>query len=220
VVSHLVFAILSPVKDTLPANDILLLRGLKYIFITLFISEVSLFIFGNLDPAFNPYLRSINYIVLGIVPLLILWFGQPSIQQERITLEEDNNEVVGSDERKLMLLSTKHAEIFNQLEILLQEKQLYKDENLSLEKLAATSGINRHHISETLNVFAQKTFYQYINEYRIKEVLSCLDADSKKQTRLLAIAYDCGFKTKASFNQYFKKITGTTPSGYIKQKAA
>jgi len=220
VISHLIYALLSPVKNTLRANDILLLKGLKYIFITLFTTEVCLFIFGNLDPALNPYLRSINYIVLGIVPLLIFWFGQPAIQQETITFEEDNNEVVGSDERKLMLLNTKHAEIFNQLEILLQEKQLYKDENLSLEKLAATSGINRHHISETLNVFAQKTFYQYINEYRIKEVISCLDADSKKQTRLLAIAYDCGFKTKASFNQYFKKITGTTPSGYIKQKAA
>jgi len=47
-----------------------------------------------------------------------------------------------------------------------------------------------------------------------------LDTNTKKNTRLLAIAYDCGFKTKASFNQYFKKITGLTPSGYIKEKAA
>jgi AraC-like DNA-binding protein len=120
--------------------------------------------------------------------------------------------------RRTAVATEIYEDVFNKLEELLQQKHLYKDEDLSLEKLCTEAGLNRHHVSETLNVFAKKSFYQYINEYRIKEVLRLLDENHKK-ARLLTIAYDSGFKTKASFNQYFKKITGITPTEYLKQKA-
>lgn len=223
VLSHIVFGILAPIKDNLANGNISLIKGLKYILTALGFVEIALLIFGNMDADINPYIRSIIYMLLGAIPVLVLWFGQPEVIVRKEIIQNINTEEspIGiSEYRKLTLDTTKHEAIFNQLETLLQEKQLYKDEDLSLEKLAATSGINRHHISETLNVFAGKTFYQYINEYRIKEVLIRLDTNTQKNTRLLAIAYDCGFKTKASFNQYFKKFTGTTPSGYIKEKAA
>ena len=223
VLSHIVFGVLAPVKNNLSDSDTKLLRGLKYILIALGIVEIALLVLGNMDANINPYIRSIIYILLGSMPVLVLWFGQPEVivqaQIVSATIEEKSLPI-STEDRKLMLDTDKHEAVFNQLEALLQEKQLYKDEDLSLEKLAVASGINRHHISETLNVFAHKSFYQYINEYRIKEVLLRLDTNTKKNTRLLAIAYDCGFKTKASFNQYFKKITGLTPSGYIKEKAA
>lgn len=219
--SHLIFGIISTIKSDIPSNDMFLIRGLKYIFIALGITEIALLIFGNIDAGLNPYLRSVNYILLGTVPVLIFWFGRSAlILKTGIDVIENNNNMVNTGDRKPILPQQRHEEIFNLLESLLHEKNLYRDEDLSLEKLAAASGINRHHISETLNVFAQKSFYQYINEYRVKEVLAILDSTTKQNTRLLTLAYDCGFKTKASFNQYFKKITGTTPSGYLKQKAA
>lgn len=220
VLSHIVFGTLSKGKNDLPANDIHLIKGLKYILIALGVTEIGLLIFGNIDAAINPYIRSVIYMLLGAVPVLIFWFGQPTpIMQQGIPGTAENDNTANNGERKLLLDNEKHKEIFNQLEALLAEKQLYRDEELSLEKLAVASGINRHHISETLNVFAEKSFYQYINEYRIKEVLRYLDTTTKS-TRLLTLAYDCGFKTKASFNQYFKKLTGTTPSAYQKERAA
>jgi AraC-like DNA-binding protein len=219
--SHIVFGMLSPVRNSLEMNDKQLIRGLKYVFVALGINEIGLFVFGNMDAGMNPYLRSINYIILAAVPVLTFWFGQPAILQQDADKKENSYNTDDDDtERKPILSNNRHEEIFSQLEVLLREKQLYRDEDLSLEKLASASGINRHHISETLNVFAQKSFYRYINEYRVKEVLARLDAETKKNTRLLTLAYDSGFKTKASFNQYFKKITGTTPSGYLKEKAA
>jgi AraC-like DNA-binding protein len=37
-----------------------------------------------------------------------------------------------------------------------------------------------------------------------------------KNYRIEAIAYDSGFKSKASFNRVFKNITGITPSEFKK----
>lgn len=234
VLSHLAFGYLSPTKmlrNKSDKNELWLITRLKYVLFQLGITEIALLVLGNYNPEFNPYIRSILYLLLGAVPVIILWHkysGNSSSLTETpkatpITephLENKKTVAVELKERRYLLTNEQHKDIYQRLENLLQAKQLYKDEDLTLEKLSAASGINRHHLSETLNAFAQKSFYQYINEYRVQEVLRKLDTDNKKKARLLTIAYDCGFKTKASFNQYFKKLTGMTPSGYLKEKAA
>jgi YesN/AraC family two-component response regulator len=130
-------------------------------------------------------------------------------------------ETIGHSERKLLLEVREHEEIYNSIEALIKEKKLYQEEDFSLDKLAMLTGYNRHYISETLNVFAKKSFYQYINEYRVDEVTRLLECKTNTGSNILSIAYAAGFKNKASFNQYFKKITGSTPSDYQKKiKAA
>lgn len=192
---------------------------LSGLLIALCLAEIALYIAGNINPDYNVYARTDIYLILGLVPVFMIRDrldmlpkaeGQPAPKKEA--------EMALPKDRRLALPPERQAELFEKLECIIKDKALYKDEDLSLEKLSDATGLNRHHISETLNVFAQKPFYQYINEYRIGEVLRRLDEGGKKE-RLLAVAYDCGFKTKASFNQYFKKITGVTPSEYVKQKA-
>ena len=218
IASHIIFGIITPKGSTKNKNTSI--GGLRYILIALGITEIALFTAGNMNTELNSYIRCVIYVLLGSIPVLLLWSrleeGMPQLSSETSTKKQAQE----TEERKPALDSTKHEALFGRLEAILQEKELYKDENLSLEKLSEVSGLSRHHISETLNIYAQKTFYQYINEYRIKEVLHKIDTSGKKNIRLLPLAYDCGFKTKASFNQYFKKLTGTTPSGYIKEKAA
>ncbi|NQY11810.1 MAG: AraC family transcriptional regulator [Flavobacteriales bacterium] len=38
-----------------------------------------------------------------------------------------------------------------------------------------------------------------------------------KKLTLLALALECGFNSKTTFNTFFKKATGQTPSEYYKQ---
>jgi YesN/AraC family two-component response regulator len=130
-------------------------------------------------------------------------------------------ETIGHSERKLLLEVREHEEIYNSIEALIKEKKLYQEKDFSLDKLAMLTGYNRHYISEALNVFAKKSFYQYINEYRVDEVTRLLECKTNTGSNILSIAYAAGFKNKASFNQYFKKITGSTPFDYQKKiKAA
>jgi AraC-like DNA-binding protein len=38
------------------------------------------------------------------------------------------------------------------------------------------------------------------------------------QVNILSLAFDCGFNSKSSFNNYFKKITGSTPTAYRRRQ--
>ncbi|WNJ18464.1 helix-turn-helix domain-containing protein [Pontibacter sp. G13] len=104
-----------------------------------------------------------------------------------------------------------------QLEHLMQTEKPYLNASLSLGELATASGINKHHLTETLNRTLGKTFYQYINTYRVQTAQALIKSGSEEN--LLQLAYAAGFNSKTSFNAYFKKIVGVSPSQYRKTHA-
>lgn len=112
----------------------------------------------------------------------------------------------------------RQKEIWETLEYHLLHYKLFTDSSLSLDKLASATGINKYHISETLNSYAQRTFYQYINEYRIKYAMDRMEHLHREEDpiNVLTLAYDAGFKAKSSFNRYFKEITGFTPKEHLR----
>jgi AraC-like DNA-binding protein len=99
----------------------------------------------------------------------------------------------------------------------MQKSRIYLDPDLSLEVLATRMKMSRHHLTQLLNEKFEKNFYSFINEYRIGEAIDRLN-DPSSQVNILSLAFDCGFNSKSSFNNYFKKITGSTPTTYRKQQ--
>lgn len=131
---------------------------------------------------------------------------------------KQEQEAPSATERRSLLSQHEQREIWNKLQSYLKSTEAYTDTELSLEKLSIGIGVSKYHISETLNNYASKSFYQYINELRIQRVTDQMQSltDKGLPVNILALAYDSGFKAKSSFNQYFKKITGDTPTAYIK----
>lgn len=130
---------------------------------------------------------------------------------------EENQECVHDRKSILSMDQLRHfAEVLNTY---MQRTKAYQDVDFSMDKLSFDTNISRRYISETLNIYFLKSFYQYINEYRIDEFLQELNRRIERdlEINMLIMAYQCGFKTKSSFNQYFKKIVGTTPTAYIKK---
>ncbi|HVI49265.1 MAG TPA: helix-turn-helix domain-containing protein [Chitinophaga sp.] len=101
------------------------------------------------------------------------------------------------------------------IRVLMQQSRIYLEPELSLEELSVRAGIPKHHITQLLNERFNKNFYTFINEYRIEMAVNKLKNPSL-DINLISLAYDCGFNSKSSFNNYFKKITGVTPSVYRK----
>jgi len=107
--------------------------------------------------------------------------------------------------------------IIDKLEKIMQSEKLYLQPELSLADVSKRLGIPRHHLTQALNIQIGKNFYTYINEYRVKAVIDNLKKPEYRNYTVLAVAFDSGFNSKSTFNSVFKKITGMTPSDFIKQ---
>jgi len=87
---------------------------------------------------------------------------------------------------------------------------------ITLAALADDLKVTPEYLSGIINSKLGKNFYDFINHYRIEEFKTrCLLPENKNFT-LIAIAYDCGFNSKATFNRVFKNATGVTPGDYAR----
>lgn len=105
-----------------------------------------------------------------------------------------------------------------QLIFAMQNEKLYLKRDLSLKELATKFSIHSNYLSQVINEHFGKNFYDFINEYRIDAFKKLVQKPENKNLTILAIAYDCGFNSKSSFNKYFKKSTGITPSEFVKNQ--
>lgn len=118
-------------------------------------------------------------------------------------------------------LGDAEAEMIHQkLKNYFREKKPHTNPDLTLDELAESLAVHPNYLSQVINSKEKKNFYELINEKRIEEFINLTSDPANNQFTLLALAYDCGFNSKASFNRNFKKHTGLTPSEYLKRKAA
>jgi AraC-like DNA-binding protein len=73
-----------------------------------------------------------------------------------------------------------------------------------------------NYLSQVINEKEGKIFYDYINTIRIEEFKRLAVLPESRKYTLLALAEQCGFNSKSSFNRYFKKVTGQSPSEFMK----
>jgi AraC-like DNA-binding protein len=92
--------------------------------------------------------------------------------------------------------------------------RFYLDAELSLNSLAKELGISIHELSKIINTGLRKNFNDFVNEFRIQEVVRKMKDPAYDRITLLGIAYDCGFNSKTTFNRAFKEITGKSPAEY------
>ncbi|MCL6266894.1 helix-turn-helix domain-containing protein [Flagellimonas myxillae] len=104
--------------------------------------------------------------------------------------------------------------VIQQLEEVMREEKLFKNPELSLTELSRNVGIPERTISEAINSKPNNNFFQFINGYRVKEVQEKLRDPKNSHLKIMSLAYDSGFNSKASFNRIFKTTTGMTPKEY------
>ena len=96
----------------------------------------------------------------------------------------------------------------------------YTDNNLTLFKLAGQLDISENKLSQVINTQSQDNFFEFVNKYRVEMVIEKMKNGEHKSRTLLGLALDSGFNSKASFNRSFKRITGLTPSDYLRTKVS
>jgi AraC-like DNA-binding protein len=107
-------------------------------------------------------------------------------------------------------------ELANELKYIMESEQLYLDPDISLSDLSKKIQLPAGKVSEIINKMLGKNFYDFVNEYRVREFIKRLTDDSDPNLSLLGLAFDCGFRSKSTFNAFFKRLTGQTPSTFKK----
>ena len=103
-----------------------------------------------------------------------------------------------------------------QLLDLLRTEKPFLDPQLSLADLSEKLSVSTKHLSRVINQSFNKSFFDFINTYRIQEVQKILKESLDDKLTVLEAMYEAGFNSKSSFNTAFKKETGQTPTEFRK----
>jgi AraC-like DNA-binding protein len=162
---------------------------------------------------------SIFVIVLGYygfkqAPVFVDEFSQG--RQDEAAPEGGSDVLLQERYKKSAINPEEVKKYASQLDDLMQKEKLFTDAELSLNKLAGRINLSPNQLSQVINHHFQKNFFEFVNTYRVEEVISMLQTGASQHSTLFGIGLDAGFNSKASFNRYFKKHTGKTPSEYFK----
>jgi len=94
---------------------------------------------------------------------------------------------------------------------LLVDERLFRDENLSLSRLARRVGLPARQISGAINRLTQRNVSQYITDVRIAEACRLLRDTSEQVTTVML---ESGFQTKSNFNREFRRVTSLSPAAW------
>lgn len=127
---------------------------------------------------------------------------------------EDTAIQSGKPAPKSLLTGQESRDALAALDELITSSKPYLNPDLSLPELAAMISLSPQKLSHLLNHELGVNFYDYINSFRVYEVIRMMEKDSVSVYTLLAMAFDAGFSSKSTFNSVFKKVTGMTPTEY------
>ena len=106
--------------------------------------------------------------------------------------------------------------LFAQIKTIFEHENLFRDSELRVQDLAKRLEVSNHNISQTLNTQANKSFYDFVNEYRVNYLKQLLIDPEKQKFTILALALESGFNSKATLNRVFKQIEGVSPREFQK----
>jgi AraC-like DNA-binding protein len=109
--------------------------------------------------------------------------------------------------------------ITEKLAALMEKEKVYRENDISLDKLATLLNISRHQLSQVINEHYKVNFFEFINLLRIEEAKLLLAGKTKQELNAIEVAYLVGFNNKVSFTNAFKKATGLTPARYRQEKS-
>lgn len=138
--------------------------------------------------------------------------------QDRPTITNEQPSGKGKKYQKSTLNESAVLQIHEALKKLMQEQKLHENPDLTLDNLADILKILPNHLSQVINSMEQKNFYDYINQLRVNSFLLLISKKENHKYTLLSLAFECGFNSKTSFNRNFKKVTGLSPTEYIKER--
>lgn len=108
--------------------------------------------------------------------------------------------------------------LYNRLDNLMREKELFLRSDLKVEDIASELGTNRTYASRLINNCAGVKFNEFVNRYRIKYALVLIKSDPK--VKVSNLPFLTGFRNQVTFNNAFKLETGFSPKEWTLKRSS
>ncbi len=199
--------------STIPKQSIWWLQFFIYALIGISLAWLISFVEGILgyDPEYTFTIVSLglSFLLYGLGYTMIL--GSSSFKTIP-TLD-----LSASSEPKTKQLSKKTDKYHQDLLTLMQQEKLFLQSDLQLRDLCEKLDISASYLSQIINEKEGKSFFDFINHYRVETVKEKLLMPEYEHYSIMGIALECGFNTKSTFYSVFKQFAGMTPSAYQKK---
>ena len=107
--------------------------------------------------------------------------------------------------------------LFERIKDVMNDIAIICKPDFSLQQLAIQVGSNYKYVSQVVNERYGKSFKQVLNEQRVLEACRILnDPNQSAHLTIEAIAANLGFNSRSNFTVTFKRITGISPSDFMK----
>ncbi len=174
-------------------------------------------LFMGRSPTLHLILAALNIVIITVIALTgFFQFNVINVmtpRNRRKRTDEINPGPVSIPEERAM-------DLLSRMDALIEEKELYQLQDLTIADLARELGEHPRTISIALNTFYKKNFNSYINQYRIRKAESLLRSGYTDSKSIEGLSQEVGFRSKASFYRAFKENTGITPVEYVRKLSA
>jgi AraC-like DNA-binding protein len=97
------------------------------------------------------------------------------------------------------------------------EDKLYLKANINVEQFSESIGLPYREVSFAINRVFGTNFFEFINTYRVEEAKRYLADERHLDMSVMDILLESGFNSKSSFQRFFKRLTGDSPTEYRKK---
>ena len=110
-----------------------------------------------------------------------------------------------------------HADepLLSRLQALMDEEKLYRDQDLSVGKLASRIAVPEYVLRRLIHDrLGCRNFAAFVNGYRLREVCQRLSDPALDRRPILTLALEAGFGSVGPFNRVFRDRYGVTPTEF------
>ncbi|SDS54274.1 transcriptional regulator, AraC family [Polaribacter sp. KT25b] len=190
---------------------------LKQLLILLTIGQIITIVKNNFRSYYSleatDVLRTIT-LLFGI--FFIFWLVLKALNSPKLFRGIDVNLLTSKEISKVSVVDQKVNEQLKSLKKYMETEKPYLNPSLTIRNLSEEIKMNSRDLSVLINQNLNQHFFDFVNEYRIKDAMEILKNPSKKEFTVLEILYEVGFNSKSSFNTAFKKHTNLTPTQFRK----
>lgn len=207
----------------------ILLRNLIIASIVLYFLEITIVTLAFTGVEIAELLNFILYILLVVIVYVIGYDALVRKQEalKYVYIQKTDNAVVFEDfgtnrtvsvrkYEKNALSELRVNQIAEKIVGCINSQKPYRNSEIRLNDLSQLINEHPNNVSQVINDYFKKNFYDFINFYRVDEAKSLLKDPNFKNYTITAIGFEVGFNSKSAFYSSFKKFTDITPAQFQK----